>query len=668
MLSKFVVWLFMCLSSSNAIAYGDSSFIYNGFKNANLSRDGLAEITKNGLLQLTNLTLNAVGHAFYSKPFVFKPISNGTANSFSTTFVFVIAPKFPDTGGHGFTFVIAPSSSLPPPGGNQGPTLGLFNHSSDGKPSNHVVAVEFDTTISPDFNDTNGNHVGIDFNSLFSIKSVIPSYNANNSRGGEQNVSLLSGKPMQVWIEYDGVQKHLTVTMAPIHVPKPKIPLLSLRHDISSILLDSMYVGFTAATGNPAQSSHYILGWSFQMNGQAQPLDLSRLPKLPRPKKQSEAVTIALLIALPIFVFIVLSGSFLLVRRIRKYAEIYEDWEKQYGPHRYSYKDLYIATKGFKEKGLLGMGGFGKVYKGVLPGSKTDVAVKRIAHDSKQGITEFIAEIVSIGQLRHRNLVQLMGYCRRKGELFLVYDYMPNGSLDKFLFCPMSSKLNWNQRFQIIKGVASGLVYLHEEWDQVVIHRDIKASNVLLDADFNGKLGDFGLARLYDHGANPQTTHIVGTLGYIAPEMTRDGKATTSTDVYGFGAFLLEVACGRRPIEPLASHGNTVLVDWVISAWNKGRILETADPNLGNLYAKEEMEMVLKLGLLCSHAKPTSRPNMRQIVQFLEKGAPLPELSSHGLNLETVAFGHGEGFDDFAMSYPSLDMTSTSISGSFSGR
>ena len=163
---------------------------------------------------------------------------------------------------------------------------------------------------------------------------------------------------------------------------------------------------------------------------------------------------------------------------------------------------------------------------------------------------EFVAEIISMGRLRHRNLVQLLGYCRRKGELLLVYDYMPNGSLDKFLYGKENTNLNWLQRFRILKGVASGLLYLHEEWEHVVLHRDVKSSNVLLDAELNGRLGDFGLARLYDHGTNPQTTHVVGTIGYLAPELTRTGRATTYTDVFGFGAFMLEVACGRRPIEP----------------------------------------------------------------------------------------------------------------------
>ena len=156
----------------------------------------------------------------------------------------------------------------------------------------------------------------------------------------------------------------------------------------------------------------------------------------------------------------------------------------------------------------------------------------------------------------------LLGYCRRKGELLLVYDYMSNGSLDKYLFNQPHVTLSWSQRFQVIKGAASGLLYLHEGWDQVVIHRDVKVSNVLLDGELNGRLGDFGLARLYDHRTDPQTTHVVGTLGYLAPEYTRSNKATTSTDVYAFGAFMLEVACGRRPIQ---ANEDSILVDWVFS-------------------------------------------------------------------------------------------------------
>ncbi|KAJ8636672.1 hypothetical protein MRB53_010939 [Persea americana] len=214
---------------------------------------------------------------------------------------------------------------------------------------------------------------------------------------------------------------------------------------------------------------------------------------------------------------------------------------------------------------------------------------------------------------------------------------MPNGSLDKFLFNQPEKILNWHQRFRIIKGVASGLLYLHEEWEQVVLHRDIKASNVLLDGEFNGRLGDFGLARLYDHGTDPQTTHIVGTRGYIAPELTRTGKATTSTDVFAFGVFVLEVACGKRPIGLIGSQEEVKLVHWVLQCWKRGEIMEAKDARLGNEFVKEEMELVLKLGLLCSQPKAEARPTMRDVMKFLDGDCPLPELSSSGWSALVVS-------------------------------
>ncbi|XP_026418524.1 L-type lectin-domain containing receptor kinase IV.1-like isoform X1 [Papaver somniferum] len=678
MFFKFAILFFFLIA--NFAASEDLGFVYNGFKNApNLSLDGVADITENGLLRLTNDTKQRTGHAFYSDQLRFKIANKNSMVSFSTSFAFAIVSEYRDLSGHGIAFVVAPHREFP--GALPSQYLGLFNESTNGNITNHVVAVELDTIENSEF-DINNNHVGIDINDLKSVKSSSAMYFTSN--GNSKNLSLISGQPMLVWIEYDGLKKQLNVTLAPIKIPKPDIPLLSLSQDLSAIVNDSMYVGFSSSTGS-VLTSHYILGWSFQINGEAQAIDISRLPKLPRrgPKKKSKMLSIGLPIVVPFFVLVMVFGVFFIIRRKRKFAELIEDWELNYVTQRFSYKDLYIATKGFKEKEVLGIGGFGKVYKGVLPGSKIQIAVKKVSHDSRQGIREFIAEIVSIGQLRHRNLVQLLGYCRRQGELLLVYDYMPNGSLDRFVFRSSNSAsscsssppvLNWTQRFQIIKGVASGLFYLHEGWEQVVIHRDIKASNVLLDAEMNARVGDFGLARLYDRGTNPQTTNVVGTLGYIAPELTRTGKATTSTDVFGFGAFLLEVGCGRRPIELQKSETEeegVILVDWVYSCWSKGGILQTSDPNLKNEYEIEEMELVLKLGLLCSHNDPKARPTMRQVVQYLEKDAPLPQdemlaLEIGDSNLATnVMVMRGESCEDFAMSYPgSVDKVYTGSSSS----
>ncbi|RZC50423.1 hypothetical protein C5167_018864 [Papaver somniferum] len=537
-------------------------FVYNGFKDAasNLRfGNGIADITSNGLLRLTNNFSGSheIGHAFYSRPLRLKNIEqnsstapknnrpNGTVFSFSTSFIFSIEredPKTPDSGsaGEGIAFVLAPQAELP--GVNENGYLGLFNSSNVGRSTNHVLAVELDTVYTKEYDTIEGQHIGIDINNLRSEKSEPPKY-YTGSDGTYRNISLTSGDRIQVWIEYDSMSKKLNVTVAPITEPKPEIPLLSYRKDLSAIILDSMYAGFSSSTSS-ALTSHYIWGWSFRINGTAPPIDLSPLSESPRRKmddRKQNIFGVELPIMIPILVLTFILGIIVVVGVLFRYSKStdgVEDLEQNYGRLKFSYRDLFIATKGFRKKQLLGIGGFGMVYKGVLPSSKTKIAVKRISHDSKQGMREFISEIISIGHLRHRNLVQLLGYCRRNKELLLVYDFMPNGSLD-----------NWNQRFQIIKGVACGLIYLHEEWEQVVIHRDIKASNVLLYGEMNARLGDFGLARLYNRGTNPQTTNVVGTLGYMAPEMTKTGRVTTSSDVFAFGAFLLEVACSRRPVE-----------------------------------------------------------------------------------------------------------------------
>ncbi|KAL3536424.1 hypothetical protein ACH5RR_004885 [Cinchona calisaya] len=631
-----------------AAASDDVGFIYQGFKSSNLSLDGLATVTNNGLLRITNITKLVMGHAFYPNPINFKSTPNSSAYSFTTQFVFAIVPQISGLSGHGMAFVIAPTRGLP--GGLTTQFLGLFNGSTNGDATNHVFAVELDTIQTHEFGDINDNHVGIDINSLNSTVSQPARYRANNKNAFD-NLTLSSGRLMQLWVEYDGVDKRIDVTLAPIAAAKPNTPLLSLSYDLSQILQQTMYVGFSASTGTLA-AAHFVLGWSFKMNGAAQALDLSRLPKLPRfgPKKVSKFFTVGLPVICVSLLLIVVSGVAYHLRRKWKFAEVLEEWELAYGPHRFKYKDLHIATKGFREKELLGAGGFGRVYKGVLPTNKMEIAVKKVSHQSRQGIREFIAEIISIGRLRHRNLVPLLGYCRRKGELLLVYDFMSNGSLDRFLYDQPKSTLNWSQRLRVIKGVASGLFYLHEEWEQVVIHRDVKASNILLDSDLNGRLGDFGLARLYDHGTLPQTTHVVGTIGYLAPEHNRTGKATTSTDVYAFGAFLLEVACGRRPIDPQAPDESLILVDWVFSCWQGGDILQAVDQNLGTEYVKEEAELVLKLGLFCSHSEPNVRPSMRQVLLYLGGSVPLPELPSLSISAVGLGFTKTGGFDDVALS------------------
>ncbi|KAJ1400953.1 Serine/threonine-protein kinase, active site [Sesbania bispinosa] len=488
--------------------------VFFGFHGAsNISINGDAVIEDNGILTLTNDTEKVVGHAFYSNPIHFKNNStDGKVFSFSTAFAFAITTKLPKQGGHGLAFTISPSKELK--GAYPSQYLGLLNLHDVGKFSNHLFAVEFDTVQDYAFDDINGNHVGINLNNIKSNRSVTV---ADGST--KQHLNLQSGKVIQAWVDYNSSSNQLDVRLSTTS-SKPRV-LASL---------------------------HYILGWSFKMNGEAKSLNLETLPSLPGSKNIKKALILGITVSISILTIILAIGlTTYLIRKMKKGDDI-EAWEHNIGPHRFPYEELKQATKGFKEKELIGFGGFGRVYKGILPNTNTQVAVKRISQDSKQGMQQFMSEIATIGRLRHRNLVQLLGWCRKRYDLLLVYVFMPNGSLDKYLFDQPRAILSWEQRFKIIKGVALGLVYLHEEWEQTVIHRDIKAGNVLLDSEMNGRLGDFGLAKLYEHGANPNTTCVVGTLGYLAPELTRTGKPTTSSDVFALVLCCLKWRVGEDPL------------------------------------------------------------------------------------------------------------------------
>ncbi|GAU37920.1 hypothetical protein TSUD_163570 [Trifolium subterraneum] len=283
MSSKLVAIFFMFVSLVVASEDSNISFIYNGFKSSHehdLYLDGVADLTSNGLLRLTNDTKQQKGHAYYPNPIVFNNGSSSTSNgisSFSTTFVFAIRSEFPNLSGHGIVFVISPTKGLP----NSLPSqyLGVFNESNIGNNENRVFALELDTIMNTEFDDINDNHVGIDINGLKSEKSASAGYH-DIGDNEFKNLSLFSGLPMQVWLEYDSEKTKIDVTLAPINVVKPKQPLLSLNKDLSSILENTMYVGFSSSTGS-ILTSHYVLGWSFKVNGQAQNLKISELPKLP---------------------------------------------------------------------------------------------------------------------------------------------------------------------------------------------------------------------------------------------------------------------------------------------------------------------------------------------------------------------------------------------------
>ncbi|KAG6596330.1 Lectin-domain containing receptor kinase VI.3, partial [Cucurbita argyrosperma subsp. sororia] len=603
----------------------ESPFTYHGFNDSKLALDGAIVMNPSGALRLTNRSLNAIGHAFYPTPFqMFDKNSDPSANvsSFNTTFVFAINPSSPGQGGFGLAFVLAPSTNFE--GADSKHFLGLFNSTNDGNTSNHIFAVEFDTVNGHEEDkNTKGNHVGININGVSSVASKPASY-SDYGDANEKDFQMDSGDPIIAWIEYDGPNKIVNVTVAPFtkQQKKPTDQLLSRRIDLKDVLKEQMFVGFSASTGDQT-SSHYILGWSFAVNGPAPSLNYSLLPNPPKeqdlvppPSNSHFKVLIA------VFSVVAILGIFFLAFWFRRMwqTERLEDWERDC-PHRFNYRDLYTATKGFKSSELIGIGGFGSVYKGQLRSTGIEIAVKRVRGNSRQGMKEFAAEIESLGRLRHKNLVNLQGWCKKKNDLLIVYDYIPNGSLYSLLYHPKNNNiLNWKQRFNILKGIAAGLLYLHEEWEQVVIHRDVKPSNVLIDADMNARLSDFGLARQYDHAEESHTTGVVGTIGYIAPELVRTGKASKNTDVFGYGVLLLEVACGRKPLES----DQFILVEWVMECYETGQILYAADPKLNLVYEVEEMEMVLQLGLLCTHQRPEARPTMRQVTRFLHGDDPVP--------------------------------------------
>ncbi|XP_002517905.2 probable L-type lectin-domain containing receptor kinase VII.2 [Ricinus communis] len=595
-------------------------FIFNtNFSSTNLLTYGNATI-ESSILTLTSDTKFSIGRAFYPLRIIAREPNSSTPLTFSTSFIFSIAPYKNLLPGHGFAFVFFPSTGIE--GASSAQHLGLFNFTNNGNSDNHVLAVEFDTFRNQEFNDLNDNHVGIDVNSLTSMAQKEAGFWAGKDNEKFKELKLNNGVNYQVWIDY--VDSRINVTMAKAGEERPKRPLISEFVNLTEVLLDEMYIGFCGATGRLVQS-HRILSWSFSNTsfsiGNA--LVTRNLPSFGLPKKsvfKSEGFIIGISVAGVVVIgFGIVMYEVLARRRRRQWKEKQEmeDWELEYWPHRIDYQQISAATKGFAEENVIGFGGNGKVYKGTLE-CGAEVAVKRISHQSEKGTREFLAEVSSLGRLKHRNLVGMRGWCKQhKESLMLLYDYMENGSLDKRLFnFNLNSTLSWEERIKILKDVANGILYLHEGWEAKVLHRDIKASNVLLDKDMNARLGDFGLARVHHHGQLASTTQVVGTVGYMAPEVIRTGRASTQTDVFSFGVLLLEVVCGRRPSEV----GKPGLVEFVWRLMEKGELINAIDERLKAMggYNNEEVERVLQLGLLCAYPDASARPAMRQVVKVLE--------------------------------------------------
>ncbi|KAF3634000.1 L-type lectin-domain containing receptor kinase S.1 [Capsicum annuum] len=598
-----------------AIEFLFNSFTTNTTPPLNLTDDARLEPP---VIRLTNDSNQfAVGRAFYLYPIPIKSTSNSTSvsSSFSTQFIFSVLPDDSSSPGFGLAFVLSDSTS--PPNALAGQYLGLFSNATVHTVA-PLLAIEFDTGRNPEFNDPDRNHIGIDLNSIESVVTQTAGY--YNGSDSFVPLNMRTGQNIHAWVELNGPEFEINVTIAPAGMSRPVRTLLSYSNPvIANYTSAQMYMGFSASKTQWVEAQR-LLAWSFSDSGVARDINTTNLPVFQRENSQSSfspGAIAGIVVGSVVAVLVCLCLLYWFWWRKKEEDDVIEDWELEYWPHRFSYEELSQATKGFCKDELLGAGGFGKVYKGTLS-NKTEVAVKCVSHDSRQGIREFMAEISTIGRLQHKNLVQMRGWCRKGNELMIVYDYMPNGSLNKWIFDQPEKVMDWEGRRKVLADVAEGLNYLHHGWEQVVVHRDIKSSNVLLDSEMRGRLGDFGLAKLYTHGGVPNTTRVVGTLGYLAPEVVTRANPNSSSDVYSFGVVVLEVACGRRPINTgFVPEEEEVLIDWVRQKYREGRLCEAADDRIKWQCSEEEMEAILKLGLTCCHPDPLRRPTMSEVVALL---------------------------------------------------
>ncbi|RZB43824.1 Cysteine-rich receptor-like protein kinase 29 [Glycine soja] len=343
----------------------------------------------------------------------------------------------------------------------------------------------------------------------------------------------------------------------------------------------------------------------------------------------------------PIVVFVGFLIFVCIYLRVRKPTKLFESEAKvddeieQVGSSLFDFDTIRVGTNNFSPANKLGQGGFGPVYKGMLF-NEQEVAIKRLSSNSGQGEIEFKNEVLLMSRLQHRNLVRLLGFCFEREERLLVYEFLPNKSLDYFLFDPIKrAHLDWKTRYKIIEGIARGLLYLHEDSQRRIIHRDLKLSNILLDADMNPKISDFGFARLFNVDQTLfNASKIAGTYGYMAPEYARHGKLSMKLDVFSFGVIILEIVSGQKN----GGFRNGDNVEHLLSiAWTnlrKGTTTNIIDPTLNNAF-RDEIVRCIYIGLLCVQEKVADRPTMASVVLMLESHSfalPVPLQPAYFMN------------------------------------
>ncbi|XP_050210125.1 L-type lectin-domain containing receptor kinase IX.1-like [Mercurialis annua] len=617
------------------------SFNYSSFDSnvPEIFRERDAVASQQGIDLTANLSDQkkdgSVGRATYSKPLHLWDKSSGNSTNFTTHFSFIINSTNQYEFGDGLAFFLAPNGSRIQPDVKPGGGLALSitddaEHALNSD-ENKFVAVEFDTFLN--FWDPSVMHVGINIRSMRS-NSTVP-WPSN----------VMNGSRTEAWIAYDSRRKILNVSFVYFNRWNNSRTRGSLSAvvDLARYLPEWVTFGFSASTGYLYEVNR-ITSWDFDSSSDI--VDSERIVNSEPEansvfQKKNYKISSAFVIGLSVGACCLIAGAGFIWYGLRRYrrkevemndddhildVSFGDDFKSNgTGPRKFSYNELVDATKNFSEGEKLGEGGFGAVYKGFLKDQNSYIAVKRVSRESKQGIKEYAAEVKIISRIRHRNLVKLVGWCHEK-ELLLVYEFMPNCSLDFHIF-KGENFLTWKIRFRIAQGLASALLYLHEEGDQCVLHRDIKSSNVMLDSSFEAKLGDFGLARLVDHAKGTQTTVLAGTMGYMAPECFTSGFASKESDIYSFGVVALEIACGRRVFEPKLHQNQARLVEWVWNLYGIGRFLEAADSKLSGGYDESEMARLMSVGLWCLHPDRTFRPCIRQVINvLLNPEAPLPNI------------------------------------------
>ncbi|KAK8501395.1 hypothetical protein V6N12_021090 [Hibiscus sabdariffa] len=480
-----IISFLLLIPCANPLSFNFSSFTPNmqgiSFEGDAFPSANVLQLTKNDAID--DLT-GSIGRASYDQPVRIWDASNRKLTDFTTRFSFIIRAVNLSEYGDGLSFFMAPFVSAMPRNSSGG-YLGLFNPNStvSNSTANSIVAVEFDSFRNEW--DPSDDHVGINVNSIVSVRNVT------------WQSSIKDGRTANAWVSYNSTTRNLSVFLTYANNPVfSGNSSLAFTVDLRDVLPEWVRIGFSASTGRQVEI-HNILSWSFDSTLET-------------------------------------SG--------------YDEFEKGTGPKRFTYHQLSRATNAFDEVGKLGEGGFGGVYKGLLSDSNMEVAVKRISRGSKQGKKEYISEVKIISRLRHRNLVQLLGWCHEK--------------------------------------------------------------------------------KLVDHDMGSQTTVLAGTMGYLAPECVTTGKASKESDVYSFGVVALEIACGRRPVEPRQEPSKVRMVEWVWDLYGKGQLLEAVDKRLGEDLDEQQMECLMVIGLWCCHPDYTHRPSIRQVINVLNLEAPLPSLPS----------------------------------------